>query len=227
MENWRKYTWVLPIIGAIILIISISTPVMDDSTVTIDDGWDIDTYKMPLDIWMVGYYEVGPYDGWVDELADFTDFLIVDLLPFIICFIGLLIGVITGIAAGVSGYRGEFRKNIATISGILMITFTLLFIIWVEVDWSPYSGETITYVDEWDDTITVSYQFDPGFGIIGPFIGGAFCIVGGVLQQEERVIPIASKRPGVTPTLKPKYCPHCGAKVAGKFCSNCGKSLLL
>ncbi|MFX1346514.1 MAG: hypothetical protein ACFFBC_10370 [Promethearchaeota archaeon] len=227
MENWRKYIWALPIIGAIIVIISISTPVMDDPTITIDDGWDIYSYKMSMDIWMVGYYEAGPYDGWVDELANFIDFLIIDLLPFIICFIGLLIGVITGIAAGVSGYRRDFRKNIAIISGILTIAFTLLFIIWVEVDWGPYSGETITYVDEWDDTITVSYQFDPGFGIIGPFIGAAFCIVGGVLQQEERAIPIESKRPGVTPALKPKYCPHCGAKAAGKFCSNCGKPLLL
>ncbi len=226
MENWRNYNWVLPIIGAIIVIISIATPVMDDPSVTYEDEWDVYTYRIYLDIWMVGYYEAGPYDGWVDELADLTDFLLIGIAPFIICFIGLLIGVITGIGAGVLGYRGDFRKNIALLSGIIMICFTLLFIIWVEVEWGPYIGETITYVDEWDDTITTSYQFDPGFGVIGPFIGGVICIVGGLIQQEERTIPIVSKKLGVTPALKPKFCPDCGGKVAGKFCSNCGRSLI-
>ena len=227
MKDWRNYTWALPIIGAIIVIISIATPVMDDPTITYEDEWDVYTYKAYLDIWMVGYFEVGPYDGWVDELSDLTGDFELGLAPFIICFLGLLIGVIAGIGVGVLGYRRDFRKNIATLSGILMIGCTLLFIIWVEVGWGPFGGEPITYVDEWDDTVTVTYQFDPGFGIIGPFIGGVFCLAGGFIQPGERAIPLSSKKPGVTTALKLKYCPDCGAKAYGKFCSNCGKPIVL
>ena len=224
--DMKKYIWVLPIVGAIFAIISIATPVMESPTITYTDEWDSDTYPMILDIWMIGYWESGLMDGWVDELSDLTGFFEIELAPFIICFLGLLIGVIAGIGVGVLGYRGDFRKNIAALSGILMICFSLIFIIWVEAEWGPYGGETITYVDEWDDIYTVEYQFDPGFGIIGPFIGGIFCLAGGFIQPEERAMPLASKQLGVTPASKLKYCSDCGAEATGKFCSSCGKPIV-
>lgn len=226
MADWRNYTWALPIVGAIFVIISIATPVMSSTTITYEDEWGVETYPIDLDIWMIGYWETGPYDGWVDDLSEmFGGLFEMELAPFIIGFLGVIIGAIAGIGVGILGYRGDFRKNIAALSGILMIGFTLIFIIWVEAEWGPYGGETMTFVDDWDDTYSITYQLDPDFGIIGPFIGGVFCLAGALIPPEERAMPSASKQPGVTPASNLKFCPDCGAEASGKFCQSCGKPI--
>jgi hypothetical protein len=104
-----------------------------------------------------------------------------------------------------------------------MISFTILFIIWVEIEWSPFSGSN--YEDEYYDLY--EYQFDPDFGVIGPFIGGVICLAGGFFKQGEREIPFASKQSKMKPTSIIKYCPECGGKATGKFCARCGTRLTI
>jgi len=237
MADWRTYTWVLPIVGALFAIIAIATPVMADANITVEwwNDWEEEWVNgvpitMPLDIWMIGFYDSGPYgDGWVDDLSEtFGGLFEMELAPFIIGFLGVIIGAIAGIGVGILGYRGDFRKNIAALSGILMIGFTLIFIIWVEAEWAPLSGETVTFVEEWNgtDEFRFTYQLDLGFGIIGPFIGGVFCLAGVLIPPEERAMSSASKQPGVTPASNLKFCSDCGAEATGKFCSSCGKPIV-
>ena len=163
--DMKKHIWVFPIIGAIFALISIASPVFGNLTLY-DVYWD-DSYTIPIDIWMVGYWEAGLYEGWINELSSVIGLPFgATTTPFVLSFIGLLFGAILGIGTGVLGYRGDYRRIFSALSGILMISFTILFIVWVEVEWSPFSGGSV--LDEWDDLI--EYQFDPDFGVIGPFI---------------------------------------------------------
>ena len=219
MANWRNYTWVFPIIGAIFALISIASPVFGNLTLY-DVYWD-DSYTIPIDIWMVGYWEAGLYEGWINELSSVIGLPFgATTTPFVLSFIGLLFGAILGIGTGVLGYRGDYRRIFSALSGILMISFTILFIVWVEVEWSPFSGGSV--LDEWDDLI--EYQFDPDFGVIGPFIGGLICLAGAFVHPGERTMPLASKQSKLMPTSTIKYCHECGGEATGKFCARCGTS---
>ncbi|MFX1426852.1 MAG: hypothetical protein ACFFBE_10400 [Promethearchaeota archaeon] len=222
MVDWRPYTWVLPIIGAIFGLISLATPVIGSLTIY-DISWG-GAVSGNFEIWMLGYWESGSYNGWVNELSSELPIPInATITPFIICFIGLLICAVLGIRAGILGYQGTYKKSMAALSGILMIGLTILFIIWVEIEWSPFSGDT--WEEEWFDVY--KYQFDPDFGVIGPFIGGVFCLIGAFISPEERSMQTVSKQSKLIPASQINYCPECGAKVTGKFCSNCGKSMNL
>jgi len=85
----------------------------------------------------------------------------------------------------VLGYRGNFRKGLALLSGILMIALTLLFIWWVEYDNDLFSYPTLTIVDPYQEVELLGP--DIGFGLIGPFIGGAFCLAGGLIPTKTRI----------------------------------------
>ncbi|MFX1376931.1 MAG: hypothetical protein ACFFA0_14090 [Promethearchaeota archaeon] len=179
MINWRNNIWIFPIIGAIFAIISLFTPVMF-SICEYESWWDGDFTEF-VNIWMVGYWFDGINSGWINGLPDvpFISFNATHA-PFIFSFIGLLFGAILGIRTGVLGYRGDFRRNIAALSGLLMIFSMLIFLLWVEIDWKPFSGDTVRSLE-----ISVDYQSIPGFGLIGPFIGGIFCLAGVSIQSRQ------------------------------------------
>ena len=205
MDDWKRYIWVLPIVGAIFAFISIATP----AAIWSDMGINIDA-------WMIGYWDGGiAGDGWVDEVYELTegygpDF---DLGIFIVSFIFVLIGGIMALAVGVKGYQGDFKKNYAALSGAIMIIFTIIWLAVVESEWEIFS----------------EYGMDPGFGVIGPFIGGAFCIISVFAPQlGERITsmqPQTAAQPQVMaqPSSGARFCTHCGKEVPGDFCPGCGK----
>lgn len=178
MADWKEYIWILPIIGGIFAIISIITPVASFSFI-----------GQNADLWLISYWDGGTYlgKGWVDEIRvnSYTAEIAASKLPFLLGFWGVLIGGIIALGVGGLGYRGNFRKGLALLSGILMIALTLLFIWWVEYDNDLFSYPTLT--------ILVPYQEvelsgpDIGFGLIGPFIGGAFCLAGGLIPTKTRI----------------------------------------
>jgi len=231
MDNWKKYIWVVPIVGAIITFISLVLPAITSSSIKSEmmgpAPWD-------MDFWLIGRFKFGSLDGGVDELSDlFEGVFSLPIAIFIVSFIGVLIGAILAVGSGVLGIRGNFRKSIALFGGVLMVAFTLIFTIYVEADISIFSGKTIDVPGD-----QYYYKFNPSFGIIGPIIGGVFCIASFFMDRiptKERIEPETPRQPRVTaqpqviaqpqaqPTSGAKFCTHCGTEVPGDFCPGCGK----
>ncbi len=225
MADWKKFIWAVPIVGAIITFISMAIPAITTSTLRSEmmgpAPWD-------MDFWLIGRFKFGTLDGGVDELSDvFGGIFSVPMVAFIICFAGVLIGAILAVASGVLGFRGNFRKEIALAGGGLMVLFSLIFIIWLEVDMSLFSGDSVVVPGD-----VYTYKYNVGFGIIGPIIGGVLCIGSFFMDRiptTERIVPETPKQPQVTaqpqaePTSEARFCPHCGTEVPGDFCPGCGK----
>jgi len=232
MDNWKDYIWALPIVGAIIAFISIAIPAAVSSYLKAD-GFSA---PFSIDIWMIGFFDAGiGGEGWVDEINKISGGVGFDMTTaiYILSFIGVLLGGILGLGAGGLGARGDFRKSFSLASGALMIIFTIIFIIGVEVDASIYSGDSF----DMGGTL-VEYKFNVGFGVIGPFIGGVICIASFFMDRiptTERIVPETPKQPQVTakpqvmaqpqaqPSSGAKFCTHCGTEVPGDFCPGCGK----
>jgi len=203
LDDWKKYIWVLPIVGAIFAFISIATPAVSGSGMGIN-----------VDAWMIGYWDAGDVDGWVDEISELSGGIGPDLELgiFIVSFIFVLLSGIMALAVGVQGYHGDFKKNFAALSGAIMILTTIIFLAVIESEYEIFS----------------TWNMDPSFGVIGPFIGGAFCIMSVFAPQlGERITSIqpqaaAQPQPASTPQIK--YCSQCGAEVPGEFCPSCGKA---
>ena len=101
------------------------------------------------------------------------------------CFFGILIGGIIALIVGWKGYRGNFKKRIALVSGILMILFTFMFVWLIGLSYEVFSNPILSYEDPYGD-ISLSLS-NIGLGLIGPFIGGAFCLAGGIIHPKPRL----------------------------------------
>ncbi|MFX0000625.1 MAG: hypothetical protein ACFE9Q_03540 [Candidatus Hodarchaeota archaeon] len=96
---------------------------------------------------------------------------------FVICFFGVLIGGILALIIGVLVSRRNFRNRIVIVSGILMM-LTIFFFVWlIGFSYEVFSNPILTYEDPYGSiSLTLT---NIGFGLIGPLIGGTFCIAGG------------------------------------------------
>ncbi|MFW9878653.1 MAG: hypothetical protein ACFFG0_36700 [Candidatus Thorarchaeota archaeon] len=67
MANWKDYLWVMPNVGAIITYISMTVPAIISVKLFSDFlgplPWD-------MNLWLVGYFELGDIIGWVYEFTD-------------------------------------------------------------------------------------------------------------------------------------------------------------
>lgn len=203
MDNWQKYIWALPIVGAIFAFLSIATPAL---------VWSLG--GLNVDAWMIGYWDGGVLgDGWVDEIYEISGGIGPDigLAIFIVSFVFVLLSGIMALGVGVLGYRGDFDKKYAALSGAIMIIITIIFLAVIESEWEVFS----------------TWEMDPGFGVIGPFIGGAFCIASFFAPQlGERITsvqPRVTAQPQAKPTSEARFCSDCGTEVPGDFCPDCGK----
>lgn len=225
MTEIRDYVWAFPLTGGVIALIAILTPA---AYITVPGN--------SMYVWMWGLLSIQLY-GY-SNVTQFTQDP-GELIISIICSVLVLIGTFAIISSAVS-CRKKMRMGIVKRAGwlipsILLIIGTISWMIGMEINSNIFYGMSLwTYIN-------------PGFGVIGMFLGGAVSIVGyGVSKmkgprREEIFIPMKKefitpeneisipKKEISKPTLTSfKFCPNCGQKIISqeqRFCTNCGFEL--
>ncbi len=239
MADIKDYIWTIPLIGGILLLISLFTP----SAYATQMG--IKEYH-----WMWGLFHVeicgfSPETG-ITITEEPAKYMIPILLSGIFSAIIILIASIMLITSANSIRIG--RRNSKDFEsmwlgmGIMIFIAAIIYMIGIDItttnylEWvvSQLPPDSYTIPDFWD-------VYDPGFGIIAPFLSGVLAIVGGIISKyvskrkiipiKEKVIPIKEKAiPTVEPSITKKlqvfnYCPECGQRITykqSKYCSSCG-----
>ena len=159
----RKYLWILNLIGGIIIIISIFTPTSYN-----------DTSPTLYFVWMT---QIGVD---VDPFAIFllrTDLMLVSIstiLALIIFSSALMAIILTSIYLRASLPFKKLRWKMIILALLTFIS-TLFWIIMME---SFYNE---TGYNHW---IATGGGYSPSFGVIGPFIGAAFLVLGSFVRRE-------------------------------------------
>ncbi|MFX0144169.1 MAG: zinc-ribbon domain-containing protein [Candidatus Hodarchaeota archaeon] len=215
MADVRDYNWAFPLAGGIIALIAFLTPA----------AYFI-TYSGSMYIWMWGLFSVNAY-GY-GSLTAFTQDP-GEIFVSAVCSLMVIISIIVIIAKGYSAkkYRGE---STWLAPSILLMIGTIAWIAGMEIN-----GRLFYDFSLW-------LAVDPGFGVIGMFLGGILSIVGhGVSKMKPREAILPMKEQFMSPTISHpdtsvavlgtssfKFCPDCGEKIVQanqKFCVNCGFEL--
>ncbi|GAH62512.1 unnamed protein product, partial [marine sediment metagenome] len=159
----RKYLWILNIIGGILILISILTPTSYNNT-----------NPTLYFIWMT------QISVDVDPLAIYllrTDIMLVTvstILALIIFSSALITITLTSIYLRASLPFKKLRWKMVVLA-LLVIASTLFWIIMMESFYNEQGG------NHWSVT---GGGYSPFFGVIGPFIGAAFIVVGSFVRRE-------------------------------------------
>ncbi|MFX1411723.1 MAG: zinc ribbon domain-containing protein [Promethearchaeota archaeon] len=224
MTDFKDYIWVFPLVGGILIILGLLTPVAYVRVSNVGEYYWL---------WGLFFAHVGSstHTEWIFEMEP-QELSPAIFLYFLINFVIFLILAI-GIIKSANNARKEketqqFEKSWLT-QGIAFIILAVLFIILTEIIMYAYYDK-IGYpgTSFWEN-------WDPGFAIIAPFLSGGLIIAGVVISK---YVP---KREGVTPIKEkalPKtevstievaktlsFCPECGQKIRyseSKFCTSCG-----
>ncbi|UCC19316.1 MAG: zinc ribbon domain-containing protein [Promethearchaeota archaeon] len=221
MGDIRNYSWAFPIGGGFLAIIALLTP----------SAYYSDYYQT-FNFWMWGLvsYQIYDYYYGSQNIVMFTD-VPQTLSLCIICSILIIICII-GILSSGSSYRRKMRSNISDKAkwlapSILLIIGAIIWMVGMEI-----ISLTTPYPTSFWSTI------NPGFGVIGMFLGGAVSIIGyGISRmkpQETREIILPMKKEFIKTgevaisadlTKSFRFCPNCGHQIykqEQRFCTNCG-----
>ncbi len=214
MGDNTEHIWILPLIGGIVALIGLLTPAASVSIL----------YNS-VQVWMWGLFSIRQFDylqlGYITTTR-FTQSpveLIISISATLLVFSGAL-GLVS--SANSSRKTGITGKKWITPS-ILLIVGALVWIIGIEISTQIDVGMSF-----WE-------YINPGFGVIGPFLGAILSLIGYAAAK------MSPKRPKEVITLKEseslapydysqvphsfKFCPDCGEKVVDinqQFCVNCG-----
>ncbi|MBY9008972.1 MAG: hypothetical protein KGD74_03800 [Candidatus Lokiarchaeota archaeon] len=159
----RKYLWILNLIGGILILISILTPTSyNDTTPTLYFVWmtQISVDVEPLAIYLLR-----------------TDLMLVaisTILALIIFSSALMAIALTSIYLRASLPFKKLRWKMIVLA-LLVIVSTLFWIIMMESFYNIYG------FNHW---IATGGGYTPFFGVIGPFIGAAFIVLGTFVRRE-------------------------------------------
>jgi len=228
----KDYIWTIPLIGGILLLISFFTPSAYATVMGISE------YQWMWGLFHVDIYGYSPETG-LTLTEEPAEYMIPIFLSGIFSAIIILIASIMLITSANSIRKG--RKNSKDFEnmwlgmGILVFIAAIIYMVGIDITTKNYlkwiisqlPPDSYTIPDFWD-------VYDPGFGIIAPFLSGGLAIVGGVTSKyvsKREVIPLEKKAiPTAEPSItkEPKvfnYCPECGQKITykeSKYCSSCG-----
>ena len=226
MFQEKNYFWIAPLLGGVLSLIALLTP-----------ATYLSMYGEYFYVWMWGLVSIKLYDPYDDIY--YTDTQLTDnvrlLIPSIICSIFIFIFAVILIASANLNRTGkkefnELKRSWYGLSFLSIITTAAWMI----------SYEIIIYIE-------ISQSFwnvmDPGFGVIGIFLGALISIIGTIvanylIKQKQRIqVPYIEKQVHKYPSSinqgvykieqvsAPKFCPMCGNEVMmrdSKFCMQCG-----
>ncbi|MFW9941476.1 MAG: zinc ribbon domain-containing protein [Candidatus Thorarchaeota archaeon] len=191
-----KYIWVAPLCGAVISLIAFFTPVVY-----------IEAFDTSFYMWVWPLTDLD-FEGIKSEITFLERISGIFTIVTLICIMVFI--------SSVNSYWRSTNesKNIGPallVASIVMIISTISWIITMELLW-PLDREF------WDYS-------DPGFGIVGLFIGSGISILGYGYSRKSGIkedVIIYKKEIPVS------YCPKCGNELkteTKKFCVNCGYDL--
>ncbi|MFW9823767.1 MAG: zinc ribbon domain-containing protein [Candidatus Thorarchaeota archaeon] len=222
MSVKKKNFWVPPVIGGVLSLIALATP-----------ATYISQMGEYLYVWMWGLASFKLYDPYYYEYI--TDSSFTDnpsfLIPSIICTIVVFIG-----AVALLGSTNANRKGVKEVQEVKNTWYGLSTLLIIATAGWMIAYEIVSQVEtdmSWWDFM------DPGFGVIGIFLGAVISIVGTAVSShmEKRELRVSlpykqlpMEKLDLQPTqpllaTTPKFCPMCGNKVENetfKFCTNCG-----
>ncbi len=217
-----KYVWIFPYFGAVIAFIAFLTPA----------AYMEDMVGNSFYIWLWGFVRIDVYDPYTYtdlEGAAFStnpDILIPSMTCSVIIFISIIISFASPFIYRKHLKEGKERSNFWLGTSLIILIFSIVWMIAMDIAFDIGIG-----VGFW------SY-LDPGFGVIGMFLGSGLMIIGfGIskyYKKRQLEVTMPKKRIDVeiTPSDIPlgivKFCPECGQKVVTseqKFCIGCGYEL--
>ncbi|MFX1572369.1 MAG: zinc ribbon domain-containing protein [Promethearchaeota archaeon] len=243
IREYKNYIWIIVLIGGVLTLVSFFTP-----------AFYYDRYPLEEHYWMWGLYYSKSVEYGSDTLfipmEEPTQYTIPIFLSGIIPAMMILIGALILIAIANSVRIG--RKDIKNVEnkviggGLYLITASVIYLIGIQVtmgNYIEYLWKMLTdEYDYYDIVIPDLWDiYEPGFAIIGPFIGAGLAITAGVAskvtQPPKEVIKIQERQDFIekqptTSISQPEpisneilFCPECGKKriyKESKFCSHCG-----
>ena len=232
MADIKDYIWTIPLIGGILLLISLFTP----SAYATQMG--IKEYHWMWGLFHVEIYGYSPETGFTiaEEPAKYMiPIFLSGIFSAIIILIASIMLIISANSIRIGRKNSKDFESMWLGMGIMIFIAAIIYIIGIDITTTDYlkwvvsqlPPDSYTIPDFWD-------VYDPGFGIIAPFLSGVLAIVGVATSKyvsKRKVMPIEKK---VTPTIEPSiteepkpfhYCPECGQKITykeSKYCSSCG-----
>lgn len=226
MAEIRRYVWLFPFFGSILLAIGLFTPAAA-----------LPVGSMTELFWMHGFYLVlgggYPDPGFITDLPGLMTIGISCMILILICTILMFVSSLN--------HRGVAAPGSWLALGVLLIGGTIFFIGGAE---AAFRIHGIIDYDIYD--LSFWEHRTPGFAVIAPFIGGGLSILGYIISKATinggvEIRPI-SKEPTpevkeITPVEKEiatpttpsgegfRFCPECGQEISSpddKFCLSCG-----
>ncbi len=223
-ENYEKM-WSIPLIGGIIAIIAVLTPVASFDTMGVSWYWWMWTLSV------MGISGMGSEALFITEV----DIMIPSLITTVIMILNIISLLSLAIKTKTRKLDTKNFESTSIIIGILLIGITIYYL--VTIDSAFYDGLIIE-----GTSFPMGYHFwevfSPSFGVIGPFLSAVLTFIGaGVFRYySKRRVELTPIKMGTFEERRPiiksegglNFCPECGQKIlstAQRFCMNCGFEL--